>query len=69
MAQGPGGDGFKVGHRASKSVYADKAATEPATANETVSEKMPLGGSTAADVAVAADTAVSEVDVTKAVVE
>lgn len=64
MAQGPDGGGFKVGHRASKSLYA-----EPATNDETASEGKPVADGTAADVAVAAKPAASEVDVTQAVVE
>lgn len=69
MAQGPDGGGFKVGHRASKSLYADKAAAKPATTDETASEGKPSADGTAAGVTVAAETAASEVDVTQAVVE
>lgn len=68
MAQGPDGGGFKVGHRASKSLYAGKAAAEPATTNETVSEGKAVADGTAADVTVAV-TAASEVNATKAVAE
>lgn len=68
MAQGPDGGGFKVGHRASKSLYANKTATEPTTTDETVSEET-LADGVAADVTIAANTTASEVDVTKTVVE
>lgn len=43
MAQGPGGGGFKPGHRLSPSLYADKAAVNPPTTDEAmVSEKPTL---------------------------
>eukprot|EP00752_Nemacystus_decipiens_P009418 g8421.t1 len=65
MAQGPDGGGFRVGHRASKSLYADKAAVEPATTDETVSEGKPLAAGTAADITVAAKTVASDEDATQ----
>lgn len=68
MAQGPDGGGFKVGHRAAKSLYAGKTAAEPATTDEAVSEAKVSADGVAADVTVAAP-AVSEVDVTKTVIE
>lgn len=68
MAQGPDGGGFKVGHRASQSLYADKAAAEPAKTDETVSEGKTSADGVATDITVA-NTAASEVDVTKTVVE
>lgn len=69
MAQGPDGGGFKMGHRASKSLYADKVAVaEPATSDET--NKALTEESRAAGAAVAATpTGYNEVDVTKTVLE
>lgn len=69
MAQGPDGGGFKVGHRASKSLYSGKVAAEPTTTDGTVSEENTLADNAAADVTVATETAVTEEDVTKTVVE
>lgn len=67
MAQGPDGDGFKQGHRASASLYADKSAAErePATTDETTVLKDKASAS-----GIAADaTTASEVDVTETVTE
>ena len=69
MALGPDGGGFKVGHRASKSLYALKVPVEPATTDEKVSKGKPLVDGTAADTAVSGRTGASEVDATQTVVE
>lgn len=70
MAQGPDGDGFKQGHRASASLYADKSDAEATTTDKvTVSEeKASASGVAGAGVAVDATTA-SEEDVSEALAE
>lgn len=69
MAQGPDGGGFKQGHRASVSLYADKSDTEATSTDETT---VPEGKTSASGVAtddVAGDATASDVDVIATAVE
>lgn len=68
MAQGPDGDGFKQGHRASTSLYAEISDAEPTTTDKTTVSEEKASASGAAGDAVDATTA-SEVDVIKEVAE